>query len=979
MGQLPEPVKNRNPYWDNFKGVMIALVVLGHFLWDYWGLGLAGSLVSFIYLFHMPAFIFIAGYMSKSNNARSQDSLLKLGVIYVLFNSSIMLFSYALFDTPFQLITPQYSTWFLIALILWRLSIQYLDKVESIMLISVIAAFLIGLWGDVTNVFALARTVVFFPFFIAGYTLPEDKFTSFILKRKPANYIKGILLLAVTILLAILFLDQYTGLSQSCFLMSNYDQPRDFIVRLGILSIAALMTISLSILMPKNPLPLLCKWGKNSLSIYVFHRFITLVLAFFLPKQEYTPNYVVVALGATVLTLAISGSDSVSKIFNRIIDRVFAIVSGCFQFKQRRLGHLALVLTTVVLLLPLLKSLSQVASETMAKVPQDDIIHQVMQAEHEAALEDAVTIAFVGDLILLQDQVRMAYLDTAGKYDFEPMFEYAAPYLAAADLAIGIFEGPAAGEDAGYSTSNFDDGLPLSLNYPDSFAWSVKNSGIDIVSTANNHLLDKGEEGVVKTLDILDEVGLLHVGSYRNAEERCNNLILEVKGVRIAFLAYTYGSNGYSEEYFLRENPSLTSILVSPASKYFQEVKTSVLSDFQQLKGMSNPPDIIAVLPHMGTQFSHKTDAFQETWNDIFINAGADIILGDHAHAVQPIEFTKAVESKEKQGIIVNCPGNFVNSYVEKNGDATSIVEVYIDPHRKEVICAGVIPMYTQAPANGDYRALPIYCMLNDPLLQSQVSKYEMKRVAEVQAIVTSVMLNAELSLDQAQDRYYLFPQGYVRQRVNSIEVTEEIRDRDLYKLLSAAGSVCFVGDSITAGSKNGGYGWDEPLMAAFPDSVVHREAWGSATTKTLLENAETIASYGADLYVIAIGTNDVRYRNKQMCAMSPSEYVSNIDLLVSKIMEYNEEANFVFISPWLALDNDPCTMLSNADRDMMLAEYGEDLRLYCEAQGHCYLNPNPAISEVLKKYPPKDYLLDHIHPNPGAGIVLYSQKVLTD
>lgn len=100
---------------------------------------------------------------------------------------------------------------------------------------------------------------------------------------------------------------------------------------------------------------------------------------------------------------------------------------------------------------------------------QEDIIHQVMQAEHEAALEDAITIAFVGDLILLQDQVRRA-LDSSGEYDFGPMFEYAEPYLAGADLAIGIFEGPAAGEDAGYSTSNFDDGLPLSLNYPDSFA-----------------------------------------------------------------------------------------------------------------------------------------------------------------------------------------------------------------------------------------------------------------------------------------------------------------------------------------------------------------------------------------------------------------------------------------------------------------------------------------------------------------------------
>jgi poly-gamma-glutamate capsule biosynthesis protein CapA/YwtB (metallophosphatase superfamily)/lysophospholipase L1-like esterase len=606
-------------------------------------------------------------------------------------------------------------------------------------------------------------------------------------------------------------------------------------------------------------------------------------------------------------------------------------------------------------------------------------MHKVMTSKQKSDLKDAVSIAFVGDLILLQDQVRKAYSDFSGAYEFDSMFEYASKYLTEADLAIGIFEGPTAGEEAGYSTSNYDDGIPLYLNYPDSFAKAVKDSGIDLVSTANNHLLDKGEEGALRTLDILDEVGLLHVGSYRNDTEKNSVVIIEKEGLQIAFLAYTFGSNWYSEEYFLRENTSLTSILVEPSSRYFKEVKAKVISDFQRIEAMENPPDLIAVLPHMGTQFMHDTDTYQDTWNDIFIQAGADIILGDHAHAVQPIEFRKATKDKgkEKQAVIVNCPGNFVNSYVEKDGDATSIVEVYIDPKTKEIIGTGVIPMYTQAPSNGNYRALPIYSILNDPVLQNEISAYELGRVAEVQAIVSSVMLGIELTLDQAQERYYLFPEGYVRQPIEAIEITDEMKETDVYKLLTESQTICFVGDSITAGSENGGYGWYEPLVAAFPDKIVHKEAWASATTMTLLQNTEAIAQHGADLYVIAIGTNDVRYRNKKTCAIDKASYVANINELIVKILSKNPKADFVLLSPWLALDNDPYTAISAEKRDLMLAEYGEALALYCEEKGYSFINPNPAIDEVLLKYAPSDFLIDHIHPNANAGIALYSEKVL--
>ena len=86
--------KERNPYWDNIKGLLIFLVVLGHFLWDFRNQGFARYIVEIIYLFHMPTFIFVAGYFSKSNRSKSRISILKLVVIYFIFNSALMLFGY---------------------------------------------------------------------------------------------------------------------------------------------------------------------------------------------------------------------------------------------------------------------------------------------------------------------------------------------------------------------------------------------------------------------------------------------------------------------------------------------------------------------------------------------------------------------------------------------------------------------------------------------------------------------------------------------------------------------------------------------------------------------------------------------------------------------------------------------------------------------------------------------------------------------
>jgi poly-gamma-glutamate capsule biosynthesis protein CapA/YwtB (metallophosphatase superfamily) len=141
------------------------------------------------------------------------------------------------------------------------------------------------------------------------------------------------------------------------------------------------------------------------------------------------------------------------------------------------------------------------------------------------------------------------------------MFKYTSRHFHESDFSIGVYEGPSAGNNTSFSNSNYDDGIPIALNYPDEFAEAVKKAGIDLVTTANNHLLDKGINGAIRTLNILDKYNLKHLGSYRNQEEKNKIKILNIKGVNIAFLAYTSFVNKMKCENLYKNFKYLTGII----------------------------------------------------------------------------------------------------------------------------------------------------------------------------------------------------------------------------------------------------------------------------------------------------------------------------------------------------------------------------------------------------------------------------------
>jgi poly-gamma-glutamate capsule biosynthesis protein CapA/YwtB (metallophosphatase superfamily) len=265
-------------------------------------------------------------------------------------------------------------------------------------------------------------------------------------------------------------------------------------------------------------------------------------------------------------------------------------------------------------------------------------IHKHTLKKHGIAAKDfksSATLTAVGD-ILIHGLVYNAAKTESG-YDFTPMFSEVKPYLEDADLTFANQETMIGGQDLGLST------YPR-FNSPYELATALQDSGVDIVSTANNHSIDRGEQAILNATAFYNKIGLLYTGAYHSEEDSQTIRTIKRNGITFSFLAYTYGTNGISVP---KDKPYLVNLLDL----------SRISNDIKLAKEMS---DVVVVSLHFGNEYQRMPSDEQKQIARDVVNFGADIILGHHPHVLQPMEWIETENGNK--GFVAYSLGNFLSS-----------------------------------------------------------------------------------------------------------------------------------------------------------------------------------------------------------------------------------------------------------------------------------------------------------------------------
>jgi len=311
-------------------------------------------------------------------------------------------------------------------------------------------------------------------------------------------------------------------------------------------------------------------------------------------------------------------------------------------------------------------------------------------------------LTFIGD-IMCEPAILNAAKQPDGSYCFDALFSKVGSLFREADFVTANLETPLAGEEVGYTDSFYR------FNAPDSIADAIKKAGIGLISTANNHTFDRGMAGAVRTLQILDEKGIPHTGSYAPGTPREGAAYFEVSGTKFAVLASTYSTNynagendwrnvlaegeyagtlnllrSQKETVYLpgvfkgddwvdktfkdripdEELRGRLKILLGIPGNYGRsddnlhpETMAPYMDQLQaDIREARTKADVVIVYPHVGGQFNATPGAITRHVVEKCLEAGADAVLAGHSHCVHKVELRDGAPIAYSLGNFSMCP-----------------------------------------------------------------------------------------------------------------------------------------------------------------------------------------------------------------------------------------------------------------------------------------------------------------------------------
>lgn len=275
---------------------------------------------------------------------------------------------------------------------------------------------------------------------------------------------------------------------------------------------------------------------------------------------------------------------------------------------------------------------------------------------HFEKVSNTITLAFVGDLMCHMPQIN-ASLNDSHRIDFEPVFELVKDYLSSANFTVGNLE-----TTIGDTTDKFS-GYPK-FRSPNEYLIALKNSGFDLLFLGNNHILDFGESGIKKTIKYLKKYNLAYTGAFESFNDYDSIRIYDVGKFKVCFIAATYGLNGN---------------LIPPLKEYLVNIINLDSLKNQIIKAKKLGSNLIVVNLHFGEEYSFIPNHFQENVVDSLISFGADIIIGNHPHVLQPIKIIKSINSKIDSVVIAYSLGNFLSNQRDLKTSTGAILFITIE------------------------------------------------------------------------------------------------------------------------------------------------------------------------------------------------------------------------------------------------------------------------------------------------------------
>lgn len=274
-----------------------------------------------------------------------------------------------------------------------------------------------------------------------------------------------------------------------------------------------------------------------------------------------------------------------------------------------------------------------------------------------------LSFLFVGDVMQHDGQIQAAYNSKTKDYEYDDGFKFVKPIIDQYDIRIANLEVTQAGKPF--------KGYPQ-FSAPDEISETLVNVGFNVILTSNNHSCDRGAKGVLRTLDVLDKLGVPHTGTFRNQAERDKNypLIVEKNGIKVAMLNYTYGTNGLSVA-----KPLIINYIDSVIIK----------EDIAKAKAMN--VDYIICNMHWGKEYKPLPNSYQKRYEAVCYRAGADMVIGGHPHVVQPIE-RKEINKEEK--LTIWSLGNFVSNMQTRTTRGGVMLGAHIEKKKGKIVLGDV-------------------------------------------------------------------------------------------------------------------------------------------------------------------------------------------------------------------------------------------------------------------------------------------------